>query len=91
MAQLAVQLPTVQKVLGSIPSTTCTGHVMDVCNANTQEMVAGGSEIQGHPWLDSEYEASLDYTRPCLKKKKAHKYCIQHPSGFVYKLYMKRT
>lgn len=29
---------------------------------------AGGSEIQGHPWPQSECGAALGYTKPYLKK-----------------------
>lgn len=35
-------------------------------------MVGGSEEVQGHPQLCSE--ASLDYTRPYLKKKKGNAY-----------------
>lgn len=37
------------------------------CNLSTWDMVLGGSEIQGHPQLHGEFEASLAYTRPCFK------------------------
>jgi ribosome-binding protein aMBF1 (putative translation factor) len=29
------------------------------CNPNTLEPEAGGSEVQGHPWLYNELQASL--------------------------------
>jgi hypothetical protein len=31
------------------------------CNTSTWEAEAGGSQIQGHPSLHSEFEASLGY------------------------------
>ena len=32
--------------------------VVHTCNSNTWEVEAGGSEVQGHPWLHSEFKAS---------------------------------
>lgn len=29
----------------------------------------GGSGVQGHPLLHREFEASMDYIKPCLKSK----------------------
>ena len=39
------------------------------CNPSTWEVVAGGSEIQGHVWLGSESGARLCYERPCRKRE----------------------
>lgn len=44
--------------------------MVHVCHPNTQEAEAEGSEVQGQPWLHSEFEVTLGYMRPCLKKKK---------------------
>ena len=41
--------------------------MVHICHPSTWEMEAGGSGVQGHPWLHSEFEASLGYMRPCLK------------------------
>lgn len=42
--------------------------LVHICNQNTWEVEAGGSEVQGHPWLHSEFEASLGYVRLCFKQ-----------------------
>jgi hypothetical protein len=34
-----------------------------------QEIKAGESAVQGHPQMHSEFEVSLEYIRPCLKRK----------------------
>lgn len=34
-----------------------------------QEVKAGESGVQGHSRLHSEFEANLEYVRPCLKRK----------------------
>lgn len=39
-----------------------------VYNPSVWEMEARRPEIQGHPWLPSEFEMSLKYIRPCCKK-----------------------
>lgn len=41
---------------------------------STQEEEAQESGVQGHPWLHSKSETSLNYLRPYLKKKKETKY-----------------
>lgn len=43
-----------------------TGHT---CNPNTWEVEAEVSEVQGHPGLVIDFEASLGYPRPCHKTK----------------------
>lgn len=35
--------------------------------AMKKQVQAGGSEVEGHPWLHSKAEASSDYMRPWLK------------------------
>jgi hypothetical protein len=40
--------------------------------------LAGGSEVQGHPWLHSEFEASLGFLRPHLKTKTKTKTKTKH-------------
>lgn len=42
--------------------------VVHAYNANTKEVEAGGSEVQGHPLLPSK--ARLGCRRHCLKKRK---------------------
>jgi hypothetical protein len=42
--------------------------ILRAYNPNTLKMEAGGSEIQDHPWLHSQCEATLGYIRPYLKK-----------------------
>ena len=47
----------------------------------TWEVDAGGARVQGHPWLQSEFKASLGYGRPCLSsnrqiKESRYKGCL---------------
>lgn len=37
---------------------------------STWEVDAGGERVQGHPWLQSEFKASLGYVRPCLNSNR---------------------
>jgi hypothetical protein len=37
---------------------------------STREAKGEGSEVQGHSWLQSEFKASLGYTKPRLNKTK---------------------
>lgn len=39
------------------------------CKNSTQEMEAGGVEVQGHPQPYNKFEATLGYVRPCLKQQ----------------------
>lgn len=39
---------------------------MCACGPSTQKVEV--AEVQGHPWLHSEFEASLGNRRPCLTK-----------------------
>lgn len=44
--------------------------VLHACNPSTVVQKAGISGVQSHPELYSNFEASLDYMRLSLKKKK---------------------
>lgn len=43
--------------------------VVHTCNLSTRKMEAGDSGIQSQPQVRSEFDASLDYMRLCLKKR----------------------
>jgi hypothetical protein len=46
--------------------------VAHVCNLNTWETKAGGSQVEDRHWLHSEFETSVTYViRLCLKKTKS--------------------
>ena len=46
-----------------------------ICAVPTSwEVKAGGSEVQGYPWLHSEFKVSLSYMRTCLKKAESLSY-----------------
>lgn len=48
--------------LDAFPSTEQTGHGSNyTCNASTQEAEAADSELEEHPWLQSDFKASLGY------------------------------
>jgi hypothetical protein len=47
-----------------------SGRVAHICNYRTWEVEIGGPGIQGHSQLHGKSEATLGYTRPCLKKYK---------------------
>lgn len=47
------------------------------CDPSIQEVEAGGSGVQDHPQLHSEFKASLAYVRPLQAQKQnilRHKY-----------------
>lgn len=46
----------------------------DICNPSAQEVQAGGLGVQAHPQLHREFDASLGYKRPFIKKKKVFKH-----------------
>lgn len=48
---------------------------------------AGGSEVHGHPWLNSEFVASLGYVRLCLKKKNRSVYSIFMTPDFCWHVF----
>lgn len=37
-------------------------------HSSIQDVEVGGSEVQAHPWLHNEFEASLSYMRFCFKE-----------------------
>lgn len=53
------------------------------CNPGTQEVDAGGPELEGHLGLYTEFKVSLGYMRPGLKEKKKKKLLSYM---FLYKL-----
>lgn len=40
------------------------------CSPSTLEVKARESEIQGHLWLQCEFETDLSFMNPCLNNKK---------------------
>lgn len=54
------------------------GKTAHACNPNTWEGEAGRSDIQSPPQLHSEFEVSLSYMRPRLKKEKPKKKIRDH-------------
>lgn len=44
------------------------GVVTSVCNPTTQELEAGGSEVQRHPWFHTKFKVSLDYIKTLCQK-----------------------
>lgn len=46
------------------------GMVAHACDHSTCETEAGGSQVQPHPHLHKEFEASLSYMRSYLEKQK---------------------
>lgn len=50
------------------------------CNSSTGELESGGSEKQGHPWLQREFEASLGIDGTLIQKKKK----LQKKETFYY-------
>lgn len=61
-------LPKMHKSLGSSLRTPKTEHGAHACNPSTSKAEAGRSGVQNHPWLQSDFEASLDYMKYCIKK-----------------------
>lgn len=51
-----------------IPSTTRNNSGTTTYNPANQKSEAGGSEVQGSPWLLGEFEDNLSYMRLCLKR-----------------------
>jgi hypothetical protein len=45
------------------------GVAVHVCRPSTWEAEMEKSEVQGHLWLYSEFEASLWYMGPCINKQ----------------------
>lgn len=64
-------LPSLQEALGvQRPAQhKMRSMVVRPCNLSTQELEAGGSEVQGHrPLLQMRLESSQGYIKPSLKK-----------------------
>lgn len=58
-------LPGMQEALSVISAPS---------NPSTQEMEAGGSKVQGHPWSHCEFNASMGHTRHCLSYTEAEEH-----------------
>ena len=43
--------------------------VAQACDPHTQEVEAGGSGVQGHSQLHSEFQKSLGHMKSCLKNR----------------------
>lgn len=55
-------LPSMHKALGLTSITTHAGHDAHICvNSSTWEIKARGLDVQGQPWLHSEFEASAGH------------------------------
>lgn len=57
--------------LGSVPNTS--GVAIHVHNPSTWQVEAGGSEMYSHPWLNSEFEASLASHETLLREGRGTK------------------
>lgn len=65
--QLVDCLPRMQEVL--VPSLVAHNQIGDTPSNLTNWEVDSRSEIQGHHWLNSKYEGSLDHMKLCLKNR----------------------
>lgn len=63
ITQVTKYLLLMLKSLDLIPVPYDTGHGAHACKLSLQEVKAARSEVQGHPWLHREFEASFRYTR----------------------------
>lgn len=59
-------LPSMQEALGFIPVLHKLVVVVPTCNPSIPEIEAG-SEVQGYPGLQGEFEAILEYMKPDSK------------------------
>lgn len=72
-AWLSIKLKINKTSLASTKPWVCSlvpnklGIVAHTRNPNTQEVEAGTSQVQGHPWPNSEFKANLSYMRHYLK------------------------
>lgn len=68
-AWLSIKLKINKTSLASTKPWVCSlvpnklGIVAHTRNPNTQEVEAGTSQVQGHPWPNSEFKANLSYMR----------------------------
>lgn len=69
VAQLVGCLPSIHKALGSIIALHKPSMVTRACNPSTWEVQAGGSRVQSHRWLYSEFEDSLSPMRELVLKR----------------------
>lgn len=60
------------------------GGAVHTCNLGTMEEEAGDLAVQGHTWLHSEFEASLEHMRSCLEKPKDRQTDRKHDRTPVY-------
>lgn len=44
-------------------------------NPSTWEVEKGGLKVQGRPWAFTQFESSLGYLTPCLKKQNKQNFC----------------
>ena len=68
-SQMAQCLASVHEALSSSPAPHKPHVVLYACDPSTWEVETGGSEVQGHPLLLSEFEASLEFMRDPVSKK----------------------
>jgi hypothetical protein len=61
-------LPTIiyKKLWFYSPILHHLGMMVHTCNSSAEEVGAGRSEVQGHPWLYGEFEVSLGYMKSWL-------------------------
>ena len=52
----------------------CISYIMS--NSNTLELKTRGSEVQGHPRLNSKLKGSRGYMKPCLQQKSIFLLCL---------------
>lgn len=53
------------------------------CDLSAWERASGGQEIQGHLWLERDFEANLYYIRPCIKNNEQKYSNPLHPDSKV--------
>lgn len=66
IAALVECLPSMREALEESAAVHQLVVVVGTCNSCTWEVEAGGTEVQGQPWL--QFEAILGYMRPWTKK-----------------------
>ena len=52
------------------------GVLVHTCHFGTWEMEVYGSEVQGHPWLQGRFEASLGYMRLSQNQTKTNAWIL---------------
>lgn len=66
--QLVEHLPRCKKPV-QYPAPNKPDIEAHICNLRTQGVEVGGSEIQGHSKIHSEFKGMLGYMRSCLQRK----------------------